>query len=58
MIRSDASYTIYEVINSGIISNELEERLQEVADAICENSFEKCSSECQRFCEGCEFLDE
>lgn len=59
MTRSEASYVIYEIINSGIISEELEEELKDVANAICEDSFEKClGQECERYCDGCEFLDE
>ena len=59
MTRSEASYVIYEIINSGIISEKLEEELEDVANAICEDSFEKCSGqECERYCDGCEFFDE
>ena len=40
MTRQEAIYAVYKVINSGIISMELEEELQEVANCIEANNFE------------------
>lgn len=60
MTRFEATQTICEVINSGIISDELEERLQDVVNCICDDSFEECSDKefdsC--YCDGCKFLKE
>ena len=50
MTRYEAVNIIYEVINSGIIDEELEENLTEAASCICENSFEKCPAECLMYC--------
>lgn len=57
MTRIEASHIIYEIINSGIISEELEDNLQDIANTICEDSFEKCPSECSIYCEGCKFME-
>ena len=60
MTRYEAKETIYKVINSGILSDELEAELTEVANGICNNSFENCNGkdfDCH-YCEGCEFLIE
>ena len=60
MKRHEAKEAIYKVINSGIISDELEEELTEVANHICDNDFEECDGDdfdsC--YCEGCKFLKE
>ena len=60
MTRQEAKETIYKVINSGIISEELEMELTEVANHICDNDFEKCNgndfNSC--YCEGCRNLEE
>lgn len=57
MTRSDAVQAIYEIINSGIISDDLEAKLTEVANHICDDDFEKCvDDDC--YCEGCKFLKE
>lgn len=56
MTREEAKYTIYEIINSGIISDELSDDLIEVCNHICNDDFEMC--ECPpegrtNCCEGC-----
>lgn len=60
MTRREAKETIYKVINSGILSDELEQELTEVANHICDNEFEKCNGNdfdsC--YCEDCKFLKE
>lgn len=64
MTRREAKETIYEVINSGIIDKDLEERLTEVCNCICDNSFDKCKIDerCKHgypnYCEGCDYQDE
>ena len=58
MERYEAKQAIYKVINSGILSEELECELTEVANHICDNDFEKCNGaefDCC-YCEGCQFL--
>jgi hypothetical protein len=50
MTRFEASHIIYDIINSGIISEELEDELAEIVSCICENSFEICPSEVLRYC--------
>lgn len=50
MTRYEAREAIYEVINSGILNEELEERLTEVAECICDNDFETCPQDCLRYC--------
>ncbi len=50
MTRYEAVHAIYDVINSGILHQELEENLAEAAGCICENSFEQCPAECLRLC--------
>lgn len=59
MTRREAVEIIYEVINSGIISEELEEELTEICNCICNNSFEQCiANKHINYCEGCEFLED
>ena len=41
MTRQEAVQTIYEVINSGILYLELEDKLVEVCNCIEKNNFEK-----------------
>lgn len=53
MTRNEAVMVIYEVINSGIISEELEQELTDVAHSICSNSFSDCE-QTSPHCEGCE----
>jgi hypothetical protein len=57
MTRYDASKILYDIINSGIISEGLEEYLQELSNNICENRFEPCPKECVHFCDGCVELE-
>jgi hypothetical protein len=66
MTRYEAKNVIYDVINSGIISEDLEENLVEVANCICDNGFEICPEEYLRYCkrdecdnaEECKYDDE
>lgn len=55
MTREKAQRVIYEIINSGIVSEEIEEELTELANTICYGEFEKCESTSQ-YCEGCTHL--
>ena len=41
MTRAEAIYTIYELINSHILDEELEEELIEICNCIEENNFEE-----------------
>lgn len=50
MTRQEAMEAIYEVINSGILYEELEDKLTEVVEHICDNDFEICPKECLRYC--------
>lgn len=50
MTRYEAMHAIYDVINSGILSDECEEKLTEVVNCICEDGFETCPNECLRYC--------
>lgn len=54
MTRNEAVKIIYEVINSGIISEELEQELTDVAHSICSDSFENCTHN-SPYCEDCEY---
>lgn len=57
MTRNEAVNAIYEVINSGIIDMELEERLTRACTCICEDDWEDCK-ECSEHCDGCDFKEE
>lgn len=54
MTREDAINTIYLVINSGIIEEELEKRLSEVAECICHDNFTPCVG--TEYCSECNFV--
>ena len=57
MTRKEAINVIYEVINSGIISEEIEDNLQKIINCICEDDFDDCEADCDTvYCEGCPFL--
>ena len=64
MTRKEATEVIYKIINSGIIDGDLEDKLTEVCNCICDNEWEKCKIDprCEsgypNYCENCEFLDE
>ena len=64
MTRKEAILAIYEVINSGIVSDELSDKLSEVCDCICNNDFincevdPRCESGYPNYCEGCGYLNE
>ena len=55
MTREKAQSIIYEIINSGIVSEEIEEGLNELANTICYGEFEKCEAT-SPYCEGCRHL--
>lgn len=44
MKRYEAKAAIYEVVNSGIIDSELEDKLTEIASHICDDEWEDCGS--------------
>lgn len=50
MTRYEAKNVIYTVINSGILDFELESDLTEVANCICDDSFEECPKYCLAAC--------
>lgn len=50
MNRYRAVEILCKVINSGILSDELEEEFNELIDSICEKDFEPCPKECLRYC--------
>ena len=64
MTRKEATESIYKVINSGIIDRDLEDKLTEVSNCICDNGFDKCKigARCEsgypNYCEGCEYLED
>ena len=64
MSRKEANELLYRLINSGVFSEDIEEALTELANAICENSIANCAAdiECSygapNYCDGCEFLAE
>lgn len=58
MTRPEAVNTIYEIINSGILDMDLEERLTTVAEKICTEDWEECTELCTEYgvpCKGCPF---
>lgn len=59
MTRKEAKSVIHEIIDSGIISEELEDDLQEVCNTICNDSFEMCSVPDigPNYCEGCKYQE-
>lgn len=55
MTRAEASKLIYEIINSGIVSDEIEQGLTELANILCYGEFEKCD-ESSPYCDNCKHL--
>lgn len=55
MTREKAQNIIYKIINSGIVSEEIEEELNELANTICYGEFEKCES-ISPYCTECKHL--
>lgn len=57
MTRAEGTEIIYKVINSGIIAEEVEEELSELANAICSDDFEQCEPQegGTLYCDGCRF---
>lgn len=64
MSRKEAKELLYKLINSGVFSEDIEEALTELANAICENSLANCAADIScsygapNYCDGCEFLEE
>lgn len=56
MTREEAKQVIYQLINSGILSEELESKLDEVVEHICADKFEKCDG--TPYCGECRFLND
>ena len=50
MDRYEAREAIYKVINSGLLSEDIEWDLTAVANHICDNDFDTCPKECLRLC--------
>lgn len=50
MTRYEAINVIFQIINSGILHDEIEEELNGVVNCICENGFEQCPVECLQRC--------
>ena len=58
MTRAEAIEILYQIINSEIISYDLQESLREIADNICGNTFLKCEIDPRSYeCEGCKYLE-
>ena len=55
MTREKAQDIIHKIINSGIVSEEVEEELSDLANTICYGEFEKCEST-SPYCESCTHL--
>ena len=55
MTREKAQSIIYTIINSGIVSEEIEEELNELANTICYGEFEECEST-SPYCAECKYL--
>jgi hypothetical protein len=57
MTRKEATAIIYDIVNSGILDEGLEEGLTEICEHICTDDFELCatSDDYPNYCEGCEF---
>ncbi len=53
MTREEAKMILFKLINSGILDDELEEKLSELADHICADDFKDCVGD--EYCEGCKF---
>lgn len=53
MTREEAKELIYELINSGILADELEEKLTDLADRICQDNFDLCTG--TDYCGDCKF---
>lgn len=56
MTREEAKMIIYELINSGILAEDLEDKLVDIAQRICADDFDKCVG--TEYCEGCRFKRE
>jgi hypothetical protein len=55
LTRAKAQHIIYEIINSGIVSEEIEDGLNELANTLCFGEFEECE-ETSPYCENCRHL--
>lgn len=56
MTREEAKDILYQLINSGILDEELQANLEELAEHICQNDFEECVG--NEYCKAdeCQFL--
>ena len=45
MSRKEAKELLYKLINSGVFSEDIEEALTELANAICENIIANCAAD-------------
>lgn len=57
MTRAEASKLIYEIINSGIVPEEIEEGLTDLANTLCYGEFEGCE-ETSPYCDNCRHKSE
>lgn len=53
MTREEAVNVLYTLVNSGVLDEEIEESLGDIANHICNNDFEECKG--NPYCEGCIF---
>ena len=53
MTREEAVNVLYSLINSGVLDEEIEESLGDIANHICNNDFEECKG--NPYCQGCIF---
>lgn len=53
MTREEAVQLLFQLTNSGILSEELEEQLGDLANRICQNHFEKCIG--NDYCGDCQY---
>ena len=55
MTRSEATYTLQKLINSGVLSDEVCEELTEMCRALCDEDFEMCdgSDKISSYCYEC-----
>lgn len=62
MTRKQATEILFRLINSGILSEDVENELQTLANVICQGEFDQCEVDprCKHgypnHCEGCEHL--
>jgi hypothetical protein len=59
MTRREAVNVIYSLINSGVLCDDINEQLNEVANCICYEGFDKCEADgdMSHECIACRFLE-